>query len=279
MKKIILIICYTVLFLLFLLIMDYPFISRIVNERYQANIAIEQQEKEEKMHIQQIQRLFQEARRYNKRIATGVSEENYSLSSKWSDEIIATIEIPKIDEILPIYHGTTDDILQKGAGVIKGSSLPVGGESTHSCISAHRGLVRKEFFTRLDEMEVGDVFYIHVLGEKLAYRVNAIEEVLPTETDSLKISKGEDLVTLITCTPYGINTHRLYVHAQRFHYDVLEFQDRMEEDGNDWKELWWVYLSIIYIVLWAHCIFRVVRNEDELLNNTFFDAIIGMRKG
>lgn len=279
MKKIILIICYTMLFLFFLIIMDYPFISRIVNERNQANVAIEQQEKEDKMQIQQIKRLFQEAKIYNEQIATGVVENNNALSAKWTDEIIATIEIPKIDEILPIYHGTTEEILQKGAGVIKGTSLPIGGENTHSCISAHRGLVRKELFTRLDEMEVGDVFYIHVLGEKLAYRVNAIEEVLPTKTDSLKISKGEDLITLITCTPYGINTHRLYVHAQRFHYDVLSFQDRIEEDKNEWKEWWWVYLSIIYIVLWAHCVYRIIRNEDELLNNTFFDAIIGMRKG
>lgn len=277
MKKIILLTFYTVLFAVFLVVMNYPFVSRLINEKNQGTIALAKQAEVEKMEEDLVRRLQTEAKEYNRQLATGVVEENILLSSHWMNEMIGTIEIPKIDETLSVYLGTSEDILQKGAGVIKGSSLPVGGESTHSCISAHRGLVRKEFFTRLDELKVGDIFILHVLGEKLVYRVNSVEEVLPTNVDSLKISKGEDLVTLITCTPYGINTHRLYVHAQRFHYDELAIQEQIDDKGNNLKEWWWAYLSGLYIVLWALCIYRVIRNEDELLKNEVFDDIIGMR--
>lgn len=277
MKKIILLTFYTLLFAVFLVVMNYPFVSRLINEKNQGTIALAKQAEVEKMEDDLVRRLQTEAKEYNRQLATGVVEENILLSSHWMNEMIGTIEIPKIDETLSVYLGTSEDILQKGAGVIKGSSLPVGGESTHSCISAHRGLVRKEFFTRLDELKVGDIFILHVLGEKLVYRVNSVEEVLPTNVDSLKISKGEDLVTLITCTPYGINTHRLYVHAQRFHYDELAIQEQIDDKGNNLKEWWWTYLSGLYIALWALCIYRVIRNEDELLKNEVFDDIIGMR--
>ena len=129
--------------------------------------------------------------------------------------IMGYITISKIGVELPIYHGTSDGVLQIAAGHLEGTSLPVGGESTHAVISAHRGLPSAKLFTNLDQLEVGDTFTITVLDRVLTYEVDKISIVLPTETDELKIAEGKDYVTLMTCTPYGINTHRLLVRGRR----------------------------------------------------------------
>ena len=128
---------------------------------------------------------------------------------------MGTIRIPKISVRLPIYHGTSESALASGAGHLYGSSLPVGGKSTHAVLTGHRGLVEAAMFTRLDEMRVGDYFYIEVMGRTLGYQVNRITVIEPNDTSQLKIVPGEDRVTLMTCTPYGVNTHRLLVSATR----------------------------------------------------------------
>lgn len=125
------------------------------------------------------------------------------------------IEIPKIEVKLPIYHGTEESVLQVAVGHIEGSSLPVGGESTHCVISGHRGLPSAKLFTNLDKMEEGDYFTLHILNETLTYEVDQIRIVEPDDLDELQIVEGEDLCTLVTCTPYGINTHRLLVRGHR----------------------------------------------------------------
>lgn len=129
--------------------------------------------------------------------------------------LMARVKIPAIDLDLPIYHGTGDETLLRGAGHLEGSHLPVGGESTHSVITAHRGLANATMFTNLDRVEVGDQFTIEVFGEVLTYSVNQTRVVEPTDTDTLRVSPGEDLVTLITCTPLGINSHRILVTGER----------------------------------------------------------------
>ena len=129
--------------------------------------------------------------------------------------VMGTIRIPKISVKLPIYHGTSQSALASGAGHLYGSSLPVGGKDTHAVITGHRGLVEASMFTRLDEMRVGDYFYIDVMGHTLGYKVDRITEINPDDTSKLKIVPGEDRVTLMTCTPYGVNTHRLLVSALR----------------------------------------------------------------
>lgn len=129
--------------------------------------------------------------------------------------VMGTIRIPKISVKLPIYHGTSESALASGAGHLYGSSLPVGGKSTHTVITGHRGLVEAAMFTRLDEMRVGDYFYIEVMGRTLGYKVDRITVIEPNDTSKLKIVPGEDRVTLMTCTPYGVNTHRLLVSAVR----------------------------------------------------------------
>ena len=128
---------------------------------------------------------------------------------------MGTIRIPKISVRLPIYHGTSQSALASGAGHLYGSSLPVGGRSAHAVITGHRGLVEAMMFTRLDEMRVGDYFYIEVMGRTLGYKVDRISVIEPNDTSNLKIVPGEDRVTLMTCTPYGVNTHRLLVSAVR----------------------------------------------------------------
>lgn len=129
--------------------------------------------------------------------------------------VMGTIRIPKISVRLPIYHGTSESALASGAGHLYGSSLPVGGRNTHAVLTGHRGLVEAAMFTRLDEMRVGDYFYIEVMGRTLGYQVDRITVIEPNDTSQLKIVPGEDRVTLMTCTPYGVNTHRLLVSATR----------------------------------------------------------------
>lgn len=128
---------------------------------------------------------------------------------------MGTLVIPAIHVNLPIYHGTSDEVLQDGVGHLEGTSVPIGGLSTHSVLSGHTGLPSMKIFDALDQLEVGDYFIIQVLGEDHAYRVTSIEVVLPDETSSLGIQEGKDLCTLVTCTPYGVNSHRLLVHAER----------------------------------------------------------------
>ena len=141
------------------------------------------------------------------------------------DGVMGIVEIPKIDISLPIYHTTTEEVLEKAAGHLEGSSLPVGGESTHAVITAHRGLPSAALFTDLDRLEEGDHFLLHVLDETLSYEVDQILTVEPDETDALAVEEGEDLVTLITCTPYGVNTHRLMVRGHRVPYVPEEVAD------------------------------------------------------
>ena len=144
--------------------------------------------------------------------------------------LMCFVEIPKIRVQLPVYHGTSEDVLKKGVGHLKGSSVPAGGESTHAVLSAHTGINASKMFSDLTEMETGDLFFIRILDETLAYRVCDIEIILPEDTGGLVIEEGKDLVSLITCTPYGINTHRLVVTGER-----TEYTEEVEEEAQSEK--------------------------------------------
>ena len=141
------------------------------------------------------------------------------------DEMMGSVEIPKINIKIPIYHTTEEDVLNKGAGHLEGSSLPVGGANTHAVISAHRGLPSASLFTDLDQMKVGDHFLLHVLDETLCYEVDKISVVKPEDTSALAVEDGQDLVTLLTCTPYGVNTERLLVRGHRVPYVEEEVKE------------------------------------------------------
>ena len=134
--------------------------------------------------------------------------------------VMAYVDIPKINVYLPVQHGTDADTLERAVGHVVGTSLPVGGSSTHAVLSAHSGMASSKLFSDIDQLTEGDTFYIHVLGDTLAYRIDAINAVLPTDTHLLQIEDGKDLVTLVTCTPFGVNTHRLLVRGHRVPYTL-----------------------------------------------------------
>lgn len=183
------------------------------------------------------------------------------------DGIMGTIEIPGIDITLPIMHTTDDAVLQNAAGHLEGSSLPIGGESTHSVIAAHRGLPTAALFTDLDKVRIGDHFYLHVLDQTLAYEVDEIDVVEPDDTAKLKVVEGEDLCTLLTCTPYGVNTQRLLVTGHRVEYseNVEKAEDTSHLFGVSAKTnyLFWSLAGLAMVLLFVLFLNRRSRKQNR----------------
>lgn len=204
-------------------VMLYPTLSDYVNQRNQSRAVASYAQSVDTMTDADYSAYFDAADAFNAQVA---ANENalyrpdqlsgyYDTLDITGTGIMGYITIAKIGVELPIYHGTSDSVLQIAAGHLEGTSLPVGGASTHAVISAHRGLPSAKLFTNLDQLEVGDTFTITVLDRVLTYEVDKITIVLPTQTDDLLVADGKDYVTLMTCTPYGINTHRLLVRGRR----------------------------------------------------------------
>lgn len=208
----------------------YPFVSNFVNQAREHSVINATDDAVAKAREDTLAAEREKAVTYNQQLLDGravvtdpfdpdaerPTDEDYNNVLNLSgDGVMATINIPKIHVELPIYHTTDTDVLEHGVGHLEGTSVPIGGESTHCVLSGHTGLPSMKIFDNLDQLEVGDYFVISVLGEDHAYRVTSVEVVLPDETDSLVIEQGRDLCTLVTCTPYGINSHRLLVHAER----------------------------------------------------------------
>ena len=211
------------IFLVGLSVMLYPSVSDAVNRKHQSRAVAGYAEEVEQLSDADYQTYFDAADAYNRQLNTtpnafykpdlvGGYAQTLDISGTG---IMGYITIPKISVELPIYHGTDEGVLQVAAGHLEGSSLPVGGAGTHAVISAHRGLPSAKLFTNLDELEVGDRFTITVLNRVLTYEVDQISIVLPTEIDQLLPTEGMDYVTLMTCTPYGVNTHRLLARGKR----------------------------------------------------------------
>ena len=210
---------------LFLLIglglIGYPILSNLWASGEQSTVQAQYTDEVDDMTDTEVESELQAARLYNEALQSVKSAETIDLRgydellNLTGNAVMCTVEIPAIDVELPVYHGISEDVLQKGAGHMPGTSLPVGGESTHAVISAHSGLPAARLFTDLDKLEAGDLFYIHVLGETLCYEVDQIVVTIPSDTEAIQIEKGQDYVTLLTCTPYGVNTHRLLVRGRR----------------------------------------------------------------
>lgn len=206
----------------------YPFISSWINKRSQA-VLIENCDKIVAQYPDsKNQALLASARKFNKElykitkgsfgfISTDLDKEYWKVLDV-GNGLIGYLEIPKIDVMLPIEHGTSQETLSNAVGHLEGTSLPVGGKNTHCVLSGHRGLPSSTLFTNITELKTGDIVFIHVAKETLAYQVFQILTVLPEDNDSLNIRSGEDLLTLLTCTPYGINSHRLLVQCKRIPY-------------------------------------------------------------
>lgn len=242
----------------------YPTVSNLWNRAHQSRAIATYTKQVEKLDDSQNKEMLKAARKYNKSLLK--KSDHWKLSKKDKKKyeslldvsgtgIMGYIEIPKIDCSLPIYHGTDEGALQIAIGHLEGSSLPVGGKSTHCVFSGHRGLPSARLFTDLDQMEEGDVFVLNVLGRKLAYEVDQIKVVLPDEMSDLEIVQGKDLCTLVTCTPYGINTHRLLVRGHRTKY-IEETVVRVQKEAEKKETGIWllagggaVFLIIIIIVV------------------------------
>lgn len=238
------------LFLAALVLTLYPLISDYVNTKYQSEVHTAYEEAIAQVDNSAILEAKERADQYNQALSSGLVDafsqaaiqnaaaEYDTLLNVNEDGVIGYVWIPKIGVELPILHGTEAESLDRGVGHVLGSSLPVGGASTHTVLSAHSGMASQRMFTDLEELVIGDVFYLKVLGETLAYQVDAINTVLPHETELLQITKDVDACTLVTCTPYGVNTHRLLVHAVRIPYEEAEVileETATEEVASTWQ--------------------------------------------
>ena len=218
----------------------YPTVSDYWNSLHQSRVVSQYAEEVANLDNEVYDKIIEEAREYNRAILNReryfeMSEETvaaYNSALNVSDTgVMGYIEIPKIDCSLAIYHGVEEKVLQIAVGHVDWTSLPIGGESTHAVLSGHRGLPSAKLFTNLDKLEVGDNFIIRVLDETMTYEVDQILIVLPAETEALRIEEGKDLCTLVTCTPYGINTHRLLVRGHRVENEVIAQQIRVTADA------------------------------------------------
>lgn len=275
-----------IIFLLALLLTLYPVISNLYNQEHQSKIQTAYREVLEQTDTSKLERMRQQAIAYNRAITPGTAEEAYSreaiqaASEDYVNQldlsgtgIMGYVEIPTISVDLPIYHGTGNDSLDRGTGHLLGSSLPVGGESTHTIITGHSGMASQKMFTDLEQLQEGDVFYIHVLDEVLAYQVDAIHTVLPYDTTYLGIVQGEDLCTLVTCTPTGVNTHRLLVRGSRIHYEetavVQETASFHEEvSTSHWEEQYWLgirlgVVAMVSIVLLVNVVLFIRKKRSK----------------
>lgn len=227
----------------------YPYISNRLFEKSTSSKIETYRKKSKDLTKAKFEKMYQQAQKYNEEVAKSRTKltdpfkpedrqvfDYKKLLSIDSSGIMAYIEIPCISVELPIYHGTSAKVLEKGAGHLIGSSLPIGGKGTHSVITGHTGLSSAKMFTDLTEIKKGDLFYVHVLNRTLAYKVDNISVVLPEETDKLAIDNGRDYVTLVTCTPYGVNDHRLFVRGKRTEYIKQEHDQIGKRNDSQWMK-------------------------------------------
>lgn len=266
-----------ILFLLGAAILLYPTVSDYVNSLHQAEVVENYSDEVKSMEQEKLEQELARARDYNANLARTIVIDPFTETldeelTKAYLEIanvggqMGVIKIPRINVELPIYHGTGADVLQKGVGHLKNTSLPVGGEGTHAVLSGHRGLPSAKLFTDLDELEKGDRFYIEVLGETLAYEVDQILVVEPDQTESLQMVDGEDYVTLVTCTPYAVNSHRLLVRGTRVAFtpeaeEELEVQEEAMEDSGRLRLL--LFAGVLALVILFFIILFTTGRKDR----------------
>jgi sortase A len=252
-RRILVIAGFAVIVLIGINVLFYPQLSNYINAKNGSRVIASYNDAVAQLDDTDYSAYLKAAQEYNTRLASkhasvqdafsvGEGDENHA-GEYWSlldvdgDGVMGYIEIKEINISLPIYHGTDDAVLAAGAGHLQGSSLPVGGENTHTVISAHTGLPSAEYFTDIDQLKTGDTFVLHVLNETLTYQVDQILTVLPDEVDALGIVSGGDYATLVTCTPYGINDHRLLVRGKRI-ANLPEDSDSQQGQTNEETQNW-----------------------------------------
>ncbi|MCH5299004.1 MAG: class C sortase [Ruminococcus sp.] len=250
-------IIFIVVLMIGIIIAGYPFISNFLNGLNSSSELQTYLNLVSNLSDEECEQALKEAREYNKGLLGSVNigdpfgketkadDDYYNLLKIKGTPVMACLEVPAIDIKYPVYHGTSDEVLSKGIGHMRGTSLPIGGKGTHSVLTGHTGYSTSKLFTDIDKLEKGDKFYIYTLNLKLAYEVDQIKVVLPSDTSDLKIEPNKDYVTLVTCTPYGINTHRLLVRGKRVPYDEEEnARQATKRTESTWYE---EYMSAIII--------------------------------
>lgn len=223
-------VCIIFLFIAGSAVLLYPTISSFITGREQSVVVKDYDESVKSRQQIENEKELEKAGLYNQTLGKMIIKDPFSINKNKDEEkeyqelldiegVMGYIEVPKIQLQIPIYHGTSEEVLEKGSGHLYGSSLPVGGSSTNTVLTGHRGLPKAKLFTDLDKIEKGDKIYIHVLDKTLAYEVKTIKVIEPYELDDLNIKSGQDMVTLFTCTPYGINSHRLVIQGDRINMD------------------------------------------------------------
>ena len=252
---------FALIFLLGLLIFAYPLISQKYYEIESGNEVVEFRKETESIDKEEVKRRMDLARAYNdtldpSRLSDPFTEEEKAGRKEYArmlevNEMLGHVEIPRIGQDLPIYAGTTDEVLEKGLGHLEGTSLPIGGTSTHAVVTGHRGLPNAKLFRNLDQLVEGDVFYIHNIEDTLAYQVDKIQVVDPSDFDPVLVEEGKDYATLLTCTPYMINSHRLLVRGHRIPYQaaVDDGVANVKRLAPDFLQLFLILLPIIALLL------------------------------
>ena len=232
----------------------YPLVGELLSEKYHSDVETAYTAAIEDTDDAELTAQRQAAEQYNAMLSgtAAITEGGASAPPlPYAEQltvggVMAYVDIPKINVYLPVQHGTDAETLERAVGHVVGTSLPVGGSSTHAVLSAHSGMASSKLFSDIDQLTAGDTFYIHVLGEVLAYKVDAIHTVLPTDTSLLQIENGKDYVTLVTCTPFGVNTHRLLVRGQRIPYTPEQETTAAEEKptASSWTQHYLTGLGI-----------------------------------
>lgn len=271
----------------------YPVVSTQWNNYIQRQVVEDYRSQLQDVPEEQLNAAIEAAHEYNETSIGGpildpwlarVSEDNQDYQ-RYMDQLsglpaMSQVSIPSIESSLPVYHGTTEEVLQKGLGHLYGTSLPVGGEGTHSVITGHTGLTTSTMWDNLIDMKEGDAVYVNTFGEKMKYQVTSTEVVLPHETESLAQQPDKDLITLITCTPYGVNSHRLLVHAERV---PLGPEDEFAFNQKNAILQWWMWallivaaLAIAFLIHWIRKERRkaVAANGDDAASDEVEDAVL-----
>lgn len=230
----------------------YPLVGELLSEKYHSDIETSYTAAIKDTDDAELTAQREAAEQYNAMLSgTTITEGGASAPPLAYAEqltvggVMAYVDISQIGVYLPVQHGTNAETLEKSVGHVVGTSLPVGGSSTHAVLSAHSGMASAKLFSDIDQLELGDNFYVHVLGEVLAYEVDAINTVLPTDTSLLQIEEGKDYVTLVTCTPFGINTHRLLVRGHRVPYTPKQASAAEEKPvASSWTQHYLTGLAI-----------------------------------
>ena len=249
-----------IIFIIGFLICIYPLGSSIIESFYQREAIATYENAVNNIDRAELELEYNKAEEYNSALfnyknnilntnsISVLGEESYNNILDMGNGIMGSIEIPKINVNLPIYHGTSDEVLSVGVGHVYNSSLPIGGINTRSVLTGHRGLPNAKLFTRLDEIVEGDLFFVRIQDKTLAYKVNNIEVIEPEDIDAVNIIEGKDLVSLITCTPYGINTHRLVVTGERVPYEPFEYES-IESNRMSNREILFASIPFIFLTL------------------------------